>query len=79
MVAIIQEVVATSLTAAHRSCVPLRVCPGALRIRSISDKEKNLQRQMKTDRRLTHFSRHGPVSQSERGRGPGSLPDGDEP
>ena len=34
---------------------------------------------MKSDSRLPHFSRHGPVSQSGRGRGPGSLPDGDEP
>lgn len=34
---------------------------------------------MKTDSRLPHFFRHGPVGQSERGRGPGSLPDGDEP
>lgn len=47
--------------------------------RWVSDKEQNHQRQMKSDSRLPHFSRHGPVSQSGWRRGPGSLPDGDEP
>jgi len=34
---------------------------------------------MQSDDRLPLFPRHGPVGQSGRGRGPGSLPVGDEP